>query len=396
LLLDGLAVLTTAGHAAAAPTLKAAVSAFRGDDVSVEEAIRWLWLACPAAQILWDDESWDLLSRRHVQLAREAGALGVLPMALSQRATLDVLKGDLGVATASIEEAAEIADTTGRRLPPYAPVALAALRGREGAAADLMETSARELLAAGEGVGLTYVQWARAVLYNGLGQYQEALAAALEAVRDRHEYRFSTWVIVELIEAATRSGTPEHGAQALERLAQNARASGSNWALGIEARCHALLADGDVADGFYREAIELLGRTQLRPDVARAHLLYGEWLRRENRRLDAREQLRAAHNMFTSMGLEAFAERAHRELLATGERVHKRTLETIIELTAREAQIAKLAGDGLTNPEIGAQLFLSPHTVEWHLRKVFSKLDIKSRRQLHAKLADAAIATAPA
>jgi DNA-binding CsgD family transcriptional regulator len=390
LLLDGLAVLTTAGHAAAAPALKAAVKAFRGGDVSVEEATRWLWLACPAAQIRWDDESWDLLSRRHVQLAREAGALGVLPMALSQRATLEVLKGDLGAAAASIEEAGEIADATGRRLPPYAPVALAALRGRDGAAADLMETSARDLLAAGEGVGLTYVQWARAVLYNGLGRYHEALTAALEAVHDRHEFRFSAWVLVELIEAAARSGKPEHGTRALERLVQNARASGSDWALGIEARCRALLAGGDAADGLYREAIRRLGRTQLRPEAARAHLLYGEWLRRENRRVDAREQLRAAHNMFLSMGVEAFAERSYRELLATGERVRKRNVETIIELTAREAQIARLARDGLTNPEIGARLFLSPHTVEWHLGKVFAKLGIRSRGQLHAKLVDAA------
>jgi len=200
-----------------------------------------------------------------------------------------------------------------------------------------METSARDLLAAGEGAGLTFVQWARAVRYNGLGKYHEALTAALEAVDDRHEYRFAAWVLVELIEAANRSGQPEHGAWALERLVPNAHASGSDWALGVEARCRALLADGDTADGLYREAIRRLALTQLRPEVARAHLLYGEWLRRENRRVDARERLRTAHNMFTSMGLAAFAERAQRELLATGERVQKRSVETMVELTAREA-----------------------------------------------------------
>jgi DNA-binding CsgD family transcriptional regulator len=265
---------------------------------------------------------------------------------------------------------------------------LAGWRGREAEASELIEASMKEVVARGEGLGLTVVQWASAVLYNGLGRSEEALAAAQRAGEDPHEQLFSTWAAVELIEAATRSGLPEHAASALERLLPSTRASGTDWALGIEARSRALIGEGEAAERLYREAIDRLSRTRMRVELARAHLLYGEWLRRENRRIDAREQLRTAHQMLTSMGADGFAERAARELRATGERVRKRATDTPTQLTARETQIARLAGDGLSNPEIAVQLFMSPRTVEYHLHKVFTKLAIRSRNQLHGALAN--------
>ena len=238
----------------------------------------------------------------------------------------------------------------------------------------------------GEGLGVTVTQWARAVLYNGLGRYEDALAAAERASGHPENLAFFNWGLVELIVAAVRSGNMERAAAALERLSEMTRASGTGWALGIEARSRALLSDGDAAERLYLEALDRLGRTSIRVELARAHLLYGEWLRRERRRLDAREQLRAAHEMFTAMGLEAFAGRAARELLATGEHARKRSVKTREELTAQEAQIARLARDGLSNPEIGARLFISPRTVEYHLHKVFAKLNIRSRVELDRAL----------
>jgi len=387
LLLDGLALLITEGYAAAAPTLKRALSAFSSEDISTEDGVRWLWLASPAAQVLWDDQSWDLLSTRHVQLAREIGALGVLPIALTQRTGLYLYQGDFAAAASLIEEAAAITEATGSQLPPYAPLGLAAFRGRELQALALIETSTKDTVRRGEGRGLTFVQWATALLGNGLGRYQDALAAAQLACEDPHEFVFSTWAAAELIEAATRIGARGHAAGALERLSDSARASGTDWALGTEACARALLSEGGTAERLYREAIDRLARTGVRVPLARAHLLYGEWLRRENRRIDAREQLRAAHEMFAGMGADGFAERAARELRATGERVRKHTAGVPAELTAREVQIARLAGDGLSNAEIAAQLFISPRTVEYHLHKVFTKLAICSRNQLHGVLA---------
>ena len=388
LLLDGLALLITEGRTAAAPTLKQTLHVFGSVRVSSEEGARWLWLAGTVTQVLWDDESWDALATRHVRFARDAGALGVLPMALSQRAGMRLFEGEFAAGVSLIEEAREIAEAIGSGLPPYAPVTLAAFRGREGDASELIETTTRDLVRRGEGVGLTFVQWAAAVLYNGLGRYDEALAAAERAGEDPDELFFSLWAAVELIEAATRSGVPERAACALERLSHSTRASGSDWGLGVEACARALLSDGEAAERLYREAIDRLGRTRIRIALARAHLLYGEWLRRERRRMDARDQLRTAHEMFVTMGAEAFAERAERELLATGETARKRAPETSSQLTPQEAQIAKLALDGLSNPEIGARLFISPHTVAYHLRKVFAKLDIPSRRQLNRVLSN--------
>ncbi|HEX6740126.1 MAG TPA: LuxR C-terminal-related transcriptional regulator, partial [Vicinamibacteria bacterium] len=388
LLLDGLALLITQGYAAATPTLKRALSAFSSEGISRSEALRWLWLACATAVRLWNDEGWDLLSARHVQLARDAGALGVLPIALNQRAGLHLYQGDFAAVAALIEEARAITEATGSRLPPYASLGLAAFRGGAGQASELIETGTKDVVRPGEGVGPTLLQWATAVLDNGLGRYQDALAAAQRAAENPHELVFSTWAAVELIEAATRSGVPEQAADALERLSDSARASGSDWALGIEACARALLSQGETAESGYREALERLGRTRVRVVLARAHLLYGEWLRRENRRIDAREQLRTAHQMLTSMGADGFAERAARELRATGERVRKRTTDHPTQLTARETQIARLASDGLSNPDIAAQLFMSPRTVEYHLHKVFTKFAISSRTELRGVLAN--------
>ena len=388
LLLDGLALLITEGYPAGTPKLRRALSAFRSEDVSKEEGLRWLWLACRAAANLWDDETWAVLATRQVQLARDAGALTVLPIALNSRIYMHLNAGELTAAAELIEEVEAVTDATGSRLAPYGVLLLAGWRGREAEASELIEASMKEVVARGEGLGLTVIQWASAVLYNGLGRWEDALAAAQRAGEDPHEQLFSTWAAVELIEAATRSGVPEHVAGALKRLSHSTGASGTDWALGIEARSRALISDGEAAERLYREAIDRLGRTRIRVELARAHLLYGEWLRRQNRRIDAREQLRAAHQMLTSMGAYGFAERAARELRATGERVRKRSTDAPAQLTARETQIARLADDGLSNPEIAAQLFMSPRTVEYHLHKVFTKLGIRSRNQLHDALSN--------
>jgi DNA-binding CsgD family transcriptional regulator len=386
LLLDGLAVLFTEGRAAAAPMLKRAVSAFRGDDVGRAEEVRWLWFACHMAITVWDDESWDVLSTRHLQIARDAGAVTVVLLAMNNRLGLHEHVGELEAAASMLDEANSIAEATGSQFPPYGALTIAAWRGHEAALTELIEASIDDMVGRAEGAGLTIIRWSRALLYNGLGRYDEALAAAQEASVYPYDFLYSTWGLVELIEAAVRSGKPEPAADALHRLSDHTRAGGTDWALGIEARSRALVSAGDAAERLYREAIERLGRTRIRGDLARAHLLYGEWLRREKRRVDARTQLRTAHELFTEMGFEAFAERARRELLATGESARARTAETRDDLTAQEAQIARLARDGLSNPAIGAQLFISPRTVQYHLHKVFGKLDIGSRSQLPAAL----------
>jgi DNA-binding CsgD family transcriptional regulator len=388
LLLDGLALLNTEGHAAGAPTLKRALSAFSSEDLSAEEGLRWLWLACRAAVDLWNDESWEVLSTRHVQLARNAGALSVLPIALISRMGVQLWTGELAAAASLNHEVEAVTDATGSHLAPYGALGLAALRGREAEASELIETSLKEVVARGEGQGLGLIDWTSAVLYNGVGRYEDALDAAQQAGEHPEELPFA-WGLVELIEAATRTGKAARTANALERLSETTRASGTDWALGIEARSRALLTDGEAAaEHLYREAIDRLGRTRVRMALARAHLIYGEWLRRENRRVDAREQLRTAHEMLSSIGAEAFAERAARELRATGENVRKPAADTGGQLTAQETHIARLAADGYSNPEIGAQLFISPRTVEYHLHKVFTVLSIASRTELPHVLPD--------
>jgi len=386
LLLDGWATLLTQGYPAGTPTLKLALSVFRSESLSTEEELRWLQLACRAAVDLWDDEAWEALSIRHVTLARDAGLLSALPIALNTRVGVHLNAGELESAASVVDEVEMIIEATGSQIVPYGAVGLAAWRGHEAPAAELFEVSMKEVLRRGEGVGLTAIAWARAQLYNSLGRYAEALTAAEQASEHPEELLFSTWGSVELIEAAARSGKRQRATDALERLTESTHACGTDWALGVEARSQALLSDGEVADRLYREAIDRLGRTRVRWALARAHLLYGEWLRRETRRTDARQQLRIAHQMFTTMGAEGFAERARRELLATGETARKRLAENAGQLTIQEAQVAALAREGLSNLEIGARLFISPRTVEYHLGHVFTKLGINSRMQLHRAL----------
>jgi len=292
--------------------------------------------------------------------------------------------GDFGDAASLIAKTVSVAAATRSRQAPYALLRLQALQGKEAEATATIAT-AIELAAPGQGMAAAWAHWAAAVLYNGLARYEAAASAARQATADLRSW-WTMWVLPELVEAAVRAGEAELARDALERLAERTQPCGTDFALGIEARSRALLSDGAAADDLYREAIDRLRRTRLRPELARAHLLYGERLRREGRRVDGREQLRTAHAMFAAIGMEAFAERARRELLATGERVRKRTVETSAELTAQEALIARLARDGLSNPEIGARLFLSARTVKYHLGKVFTKLDISSRAQLHRAL----------
>jgi DNA-binding CsgD family transcriptional regulator len=319
---------------------------------------------------------------RGVELAREAGALTVLAVSANVLAQALVLGGEFGRASLLIAEADNVTDATGTRVAPYGALVLAGLQGRESHASRLIETTIEECTAGGQGTAVQYARWARALLLNGLGRYHEALAAAQEAADDTPELFVSVWAASEAVEAATRCDDPERARAALERIVDATAVAPTDWAMGIAARARALLSEGEAADRRYQEAIERLGRTRLRPELGRTHLLYGEWLRRENRRVDARSELRAAHELFTAIGMDAFAQRARGELLATGEKVRRRAVDARDELTAQEEHIARLAGAGLSNPEIGARLFLSPRTVEWHLRKVFSKLGIRSRRQL--------------
>jgi DNA-binding CsgD family transcriptional regulator len=388
LLLDGWATVLTQGHPVGTPTLKLALGVFRSGSLSTEEELRWLQLACRAAVDLWDDEAWEALSIRHVTLVRDAGMLSELPVALNTRVGAHLNAGELAAAASVVDEVEMIIEATGSQILPYGAVGLAAWQGREAPAAELFEVNMNEVLRRGEGVGLTAIGWARAQLYNSLGRYAEALAAAEQASEhpDERLFFFSTWALVELIEAAVRSGKRQRAADALERLTESTHPCATDWALGVEARSQALLSDGEAADRLYREAIDRLGRTGVRGALARAHLLYGEWLRREHRRIDARLQLRIADQMFTAMGAEGFAERARRELLATGETARKRLAENAGQLTIQEAQVAELAREGHSNLEIGARLFISPRTVEYHLGHVFTKLGINSRMQLHRAL----------
>jgi len=387
LLLDGLAVLITYGPAAAAATMRRAAEVLTG--IPVEDVLRWGWMAPNAYTMTWDFEGLHAISVRQVQLVRDAGALAQLPLYLSQLGIALPWMGDFAGTAAVIAESDIVAAATGSPIAPYTLLRLLALQGREAEAAAQIETTIEAAAASGQGMAAAWAQWAAAVLYNGLARYQKAAAAARYVTSDALNPWMSMWALPELVEAAARSGDTELARDALERLAEITKPAGSDAALGIEARCRALLSDGATADELSREAIERLGRTPLRPELARAHLLYGEWLRREGRRVEARTQLRAAHDMLAAIGMAAFAERARQELIATGETVRKRSVETATTLTAQEALIARLACDGRTNPEIGAQLFLSGRTVEWHLRKIFTKLGISSRRELHAALKQA-------
>ncbi len=348
--------------------------------------LRWGWLAARAAIWLWDYDNGFEIPRRAVQIARDSGALEVLAVADNVCGQAAVWGGDFELGALLVAEVEAVKEATGSRIGPYAAISLVGLRGREAEASELIAGFVERATAGGQGTAVQYAHWATAVLMNGLGRYEEALAAAVEAAESAPQIFIATWALSELVEASTRTGDVERARGALVRLGEQTQASDADWARGVHAHSRALLSEGEAAEQSYREAIDHLGRTRLRPHLARAHLLYGEWLRREGRRGAARVQLRTAYEAFVSIGMEGFAERARGELSATGERVRRRTAETRDDLTPQELQIARLARDGLSNPEIGAQLFLSPRTVEWHLRNVFTKLGIPSRRHLPAAL----------
>jgi DNA-binding CsgD family transcriptional regulator len=386
LLLDGLALLTRQGYVAAAPALKVALRAFRDEPRAEEDQLRWLWLACRIARALADDGAWDELTARHLELARRTGAFSALPVALTDRVLVELFSGRIAVAMSLAAESDAVIEATRSHVPLRTSIVLANWRGRDDEAVALIEARRQDVLRRGEGLWLAANDWGSAIRYNGLGRYEDALAAAELAAGAARGLGPPILLLAELIEAAAHSGQAERATGPLAQLAEIAQAAGTDWALGTHARAAAMLAQGQAAERLYQEAIERLSHVKTCATLARARLLYGEWLRREHRRVDAREQLRAAYTMLSDIGMEAFAERAHRELQATGQTVRKRTVATLDELTAQEVQVARLAGSGQTNPEIAAQLFLSPRTVEWHLSKVFGKLGVGSRRELAAAL----------
>jgi len=338
-----------------------------------------------AAMAAWDFDSWVALSSRHVELARALGALTPLSIALNGRGSMATHCGDFETATSLAAEKDVVNEVTGIRLATTCDLLLAGYRGRPAEAVPLFTATTEDSTARGEGLAVQMANWSAAVLRNGLGRYAEALAVAEPATEETYSPLSTQLILPELIEAAVRTGRADLARKALSRLSAMI-VEGSDWAKGLEARSRALVSEGQQAEQCYTEAVERLSRTQLRPDLARAHLLYGEWLRRENRRLDARHQLHAAYHLLGAIGAEAFAERARRELLATGEKVRKREVDTHSQLTPQEEHIIRLARDGRTNPEIATELFISTRTVEWHLRKVFAKLGITSRRDLHNTL----------
>jgi DNA-binding CsgD family transcriptional regulator len=390
LMLNGIVAHYTRGYAPGATMLRAAFDQL-GTGRSPEKELRALFLAAMlAAQHLWDHDRWQQLSDRHVDLSRRLGALSELPSALTFKVIWLAYTGELSAATTLSQELQAVIEAIGG-FPPYAAFLLAGMRGRPDEVTDLIDAARSDLSQRGEQFGITVGTWASAMAHNGVGNYQ----AALRLANDRQpssllaRLGIGTFRAVELVEAAVRCGRADIAADAVSRLAEVTSASGTDWAGGVEARCRALVTEGPATEGLYRESIERLGRTRLRPDLARAHLLYGEWLRRERRRSEARTELRRAHDLFEDMGMEGFAQRAYRELEATGEIARKRTAATKPQLlTAQESQIARMARDGHSNPEIGSRLFISTRTVEYHLQKVFTKLDIRSRRQLDRVLSD--------
>jgi DNA-binding CsgD family transcriptional regulator len=382
LLLEALALLIVEGSAAGIGPLRRALAAFRGDALDAQERLRWSWVAGRAAAFVWDYENWDWLTARQIQVARDSGALTVLPLALSTRAGVPLFAGDIATAQSLIQQVEAVADATDIRTARYAAVVTAALRGQEGEAVALIRGAAVDFAARGEGMGLTCTQWASALLHNAIGRYEEAFDAAAAALEDPFGLWYSPWATVEYIEAAARTGRVEHGDLALRRLSAGTSASGSAWAGAVQDRSAALLSEGPIAESLYRSAIDRITPTALRLDLARTHLLYGEWLRRERRKADAREQLSLAHRMFRDFGADGFAERAHGELRAMGAGSPTPTAVGPAGLTPQESAIAALVAEGLSNPEIACQLFLSPSTVEYHLHKVFRKVGVRTRIQL--------------
>ena len=385
LLLHGLATRFTDGYTAAAPTLKVAVQAFLTEASLPSDQSRWLWFATYAALHLWDDASAMALSTRHLEIVREAGALTALPLVLASRSSILAFMGHMTEAAAAEEELRAATDATGIATVPYGAISLAGLRGREAELSELMQSTVRDAELRGEGFVLTFAAFVSGYLNNGLGRYGTAVNVLGNPLRYYEDFP-GIWVLDEVVEAAARSGKEALAAQAFELLSETTQAAGTDWAMGVEARCRALLREGDDVDDLYREAIERLSMTMFRIQAGRSHLLYGEWLRRQRRRVEARQQLRTALEMFNAMDAQAFVGRAERELLATGEKARKRTPATVHDLTPQEAEVARLARDGHSNPEIGSRLFISSKTVEYHLHKVFDKLDIESRMQLAGAL----------
>jgi len=386
LILDGIVTRFTEGPVAGAPRMRLALDAFKNESLEGHtETMLWL-LLCPVAQTmavfeLWDDATHKALAIRAVGLARETGALAMLPVVLPYLTGAHIFAGEFSEASALIEEGDTITAATGNAKPVYDRLNLAMFRGVEAEVMEQIDSAVEGAMARGEGRVLTFASLVKATLNNSLGRYEEAMECARRGSEDEGQGH-TGYALAELVEASARCGREDIAASALIRLEERTRAAGTDWALGVLARSRALASEGSEADELYDEAIERLGRTHMAVDVARAQLVYGEWLRRENRRRDARDQLRSAHEAFSGFGAEAFAERARRELQATGETARKRVVTTRDDLTPQEAQIARLARDGLSNPDIGAQLFISPRTVQYHLGKVFAKLDITSRNQL--------------
>lgn len=393
LVLDGFALLVIDGPAAAAPVLRQATSAYAGPGIPNDELLRWGFVATVADEALWDDEGWRV-TMRQVQLARDVGALDQLSFLLNRMAIETVWTGDFAAATVLITEASAVCQATGSHLAPVAAAMLAAFRGREAEAVPLIQSIIEQAIPGGQGVSVTIAYWVAAVLYNGLGRYEEALASARQACMHMHVY-VSAWAVPELIEAAVHTGSPRVAADAQDLLTETTRAGETDIGLGIEARSLALASEGEAAEGYYREAIDRLGRTRRHPDFARAHLVYGEWLRRQHRRRDAREQLRTAFDMFEVMGMEAFASRALAELRATGQRARRRSAAVPEVLTPQEEQIARLVAGHLTNREIAAQLFISVSTVDYHLSKIFRKLGVSRRTQLASQLKNGEVRPLP-
>jgi DNA-binding CsgD family transcriptional regulator len=382
LLLDGLSLLISEGPVAGTPAIRRALEAFRSDEVRIEERLRWSWLAGRAAGYIWDYDSWDLLTTRQIQAARETGALTVLPLTLSTRAGVQAFAGDIAGAASLVEQVQSVADVIDTRTVPYAALLVVAFRGDEAEALPLIDSTYRDFMARGEGMGVRLTQWAAASLYNGLAKYEWALASAQKALENPDELWYSPWAAVELIEASSRVSHSIDVTPTLNRLVEGTSASGTDWSLAIEARCRALLSHGSLAETLYREGIERLVNTSLRWDLARTRLVYGEWLRRERRAKEARDQLRIAEDMFRDFGAKGFAERARVELRATGANARLRTSDTSLQLTPQETQISRLVARGASNREIASELFISASTVEYHLHKVFLKMGVRSRSQL--------------
>lgn len=385
-LLEGLSALIIDGYDTGVPLVRRAIGRFLTEELPGEYMLRWGWIAGRASCYVWDFEAWRTFAASTVQLARDTGALSTLPIALPLLLAQRALAGELEGAASLGAELEAATEATGTAPLHYGMLQHLAWQGRETEATAYIDAVERDCTTRGEGLAVTAALMARAILTNGLGRHDEAFTAATRGSEHPEDMVFYNWSLAELVEAAVRCRRHRVAVDALDRLAARSSASATDWSLGVESRCRALIASGSAAEEAYRDAIERLERTSVRAEAARAHLLYGEWLRRERRRLEARRALRRAHELFTDMGLEAFASRAARELAATGETARSRTVDTQRGLTPRELQIAQLAAEGLSNPEIGTRLFLSARTVEYHLRKVFTKLGISTRVQLSAAL----------